>query len=173
MVEYVEITILLSLKAIMLAYRRLLGLLAAASPFAVVMFCGLSDWRLGTGNASGMGYLLLTLGWLISIFNFYLHVLRHPIHCLIHGKDAEYKWISGAPLLGLLSVLGLALLPRSVWLSIIALILLCIDIGGIHWFVIFTWKDDSLWNPKKFEIDEKKKKYEKYQMKSLRKNEHE
>ncbi len=137
----------------MLSLRRLFGIMVGAAPFLVVLFCSLSAWRLGGGKATILGYSLFTLGVVISIFNFYLQVLRYPIHCILHGKDAKYKWNSGFPLFGILSVVGLIFLPKSLWLNIIAFLLLCGDIGGIQWFVIFTWKDDSLWNPKKYNME--------------------
>ena len=137
----------------MLSLARLFGIILGTTPFMVVLFCSLSAWRLGEGKATVLGYSLFVLGGLVSIINFYLNFLRYPIHCIRHGKDAKYQWVSGMPLFGILSVVGLALLPRSVWLTVLAFLFLCGDVGGIQWFVIFTWKDDSLWNPKKYDMD--------------------
>jgi len=122
------------------------------APFAAVLFCSLSAWRVGAGKATILGDSLFALGGLASLVNFYLHVLRYPLHRLRHGKDAEYRWISGIPLFGILSVVGLAFVPKSIWLNMLAFVFLCADLGGIQWFVVFTWKDDSLWNPRKHEI---------------------
>lgn len=134
----------------MLSLGRIFGALIGIAPFGVVLFCSLSIWRIGDGKAIILGYTLFLLGGFFSIVNFYLQVLRYPIHCMRHGEDAKYQWISGIPLLGILSVIGLAFLPKSLWLNVITFLLLCGDLGGIQWFVIFTWKDDSLWNPKKY-----------------------
>jgi hypothetical protein len=157
----------------MLSLRRLLGVIIGSAPFVVVLLYSLSAcdykegeipmlgytlWKLDYGiiKTTTLGYSLFALGGLISVTNFYLHILRYPIHRLRHGKDAKYKWVSGIPLLGCLSVVGLLSLPKSLWLSVLAFLFLCIDVGGIQWFVIFTWKDDSLWNPKKYNMDKKK-----------------
>ncbi len=115
----------------------------------MVLLCSLVDRRL----APKLGYSLFVLGGLGSIINFYLSFLRYPIHRLRHGKDAKYQWVSGMPLFDALLVLGLLLLPKNLWLCGLAFLLLCVNTGGILWFVIFTWKDDSLWNPKKYDMD--------------------
>jgi len=135
--------------------RRTIGILIAICPFAIVILLTIYDWRLHRGQSAGLGYTLLVLGGLASITNFYLQVLRYPIHCLIHGKDKEYKWESGIPLVGGLSVLGFLFIPKAIWLSILVFVLICIDFCGLHYFVIFTWKDDSLWNPEKVPEDER------------------
>lgn len=134
----------------MLSLRRIIGIIIGAIPFVIVLLCTLYKVR-GAGNSIALGYSLFALGGIVGIINFYLHVLRYPIHCFRHGKDAKYQWVSGIPLLGISSVIGLTLLPWSVWLSIFAFLFLCMDVGGIQWFVVFTWKDDSLWNPKKYD----------------------
>jgi hypothetical protein len=155
------------------SFRRLLGVIIGAAPFVVVLLYSLSAcdykegeipmlgytlWKLGYGiiKTTTLGYSLFALGGLISVVNFYLVVLRYVIHRIRHGKDVECKFISGVPLFGCLSIFGLLLLPKSLWLSALAFLFLCIDVGGIQWFVIFTWKDDSLWNPKKYNMNKNK-----------------
>ena len=70
------------------------------------------------------------------MWNFYLSFLRYPIH-ILHKKPKEaYQWVSGVPLLGSLLV-GLSLVqlytvPVALW---IAIVLILIDTGGIHWFI--------------------------------------
>jgi hypothetical protein len=136
-------------KHVMISRNRIIGILAGTAPFLIVIFCSMYDWRILNGRASNFGYSLFAIGGLVSITNFYFYVLRYPIHRLIHGKKTEYKWISGIPLFGILSVVGLLHFPRSLWSSVLAFLFLLCDVGGIHWFVIFTWKESSLWNPKK------------------------
>ncbi len=133
----------------MFSFRRLLGIIIGAVPFIVVLFCSFSEWRLNFGMLTVFGYCLFGFGGFISIGNFYFSFLRYPIHRLRHGKDAKYQWVSGIPLMGILSVVGLIHLPKSLWLNVLAFLFLCIDTGGIQWFVICTWKADSMWNPKK------------------------
>lgn len=138
----------------MISRNRIIGILAGIAPFLIVIFCGVYDCRILNGRISTFGYSLFAIGGLISITNFYLSCLRYPIHRLVRGKEVEYKWISGIPLLGILSVIGLLHFPRSLWTSVLAFLFLLCDTGGIQWFVIFTWKDSSLWNPKKSDISD-------------------
>jgi hypothetical protein len=141
----------------MISPRRILGLAIGLAPFAIVLFSVFSAWRMRCGRTVHLGYGLFALGGMISLLNFYLQVLRYPLHRLRHGKDAKYRWVSGIPLFGLLVVIGLMHLPKSLLLSILAFLFLCIDLGGIQWFVVFTWKDDSLWDPKKHEMEKNSK----------------
>lgn len=133
----------------MLSLRRLFGIMLGATPFLTVLCFSFVDWRLELT----IGYFVFAFGGFLCMVNFYLSFLRYPIHRLFGGKDAEYQWVSGIPLFGILSVLGLVMIPKSGWLSLLALLFLLIDTGGIQWFVIATWKDDSLWNPKKYDIE--------------------
>jgi len=132
----------------MLSPRKLYGIFLAIVPFLIVLIFSFCEWRLHKGQSISLGYSLLVMGGFVSISNFFLLALRHPIHNLIKGRFAEYRWISGIPLFGFLSVVGFLFIPKSILLSIIVLLFLCVDLGGIQWFVILTWKDDSLWNPK-------------------------
>jgi hypothetical protein len=103
------------------------------------------DWRFFSGKHAFYGYCFLGLGGLISCVNFYLSFLRYPLHRLLGGKKEDYRWISGFPLFGTLTIVGLPFLPRSIWLSFLALVFLLIDTAGIPWFIIAVWKDDSFW----------------------------
>jgi len=79
---------------------------------------------------------LFCIGGCFCILNFYLSFLRYPLHKRKCGDTKEYKWVSGAPILGSLFV-AISLLyfyPIS-WICILGLILIAIDTGGIHWFV--------------------------------------
>lgn len=78
---------------------------------------------------------LLISGGFICCLNFYLSFLRYPLHRWAGKKKDEYRWSSGVPLLGSLFVL-LSLLARwqTPWISIVSILLILIDTGGIHWF---------------------------------------
>ncbi len=83
-----------------------------------------------------IAYILFSLGGFFCILNFYLSFLRYPLYRLSGGDKKEYKWVSGAPLLGSLFV-GFSLLSHydTKWMLILGLILIFIDTGGIHWFL--------------------------------------
>ena len=86
-----------------------------------------------------MGWLaagLLGLGGLICCVNFYLSFLRYPIHRFRGGLRETYKYDSGVPLFGsLLVVLSLLKFYSHPVLLTIAIILILIDTGGLHWFL--------------------------------------
>jgi len=129
--------------------KKAAGVAISLIPFVVVLLCGFYGWTLNEGQWTALGYSLLGLGGLISVVNFYLSALRYPIFRLIHGKTAEFKWISGFPLLGSISIIGFLFLPKSSWLVATEFLLLSIDSGGLHWFVISTWNDEGLWKSPK------------------------
>jgi hypothetical protein len=78
-------------------------------------------------------YVAFAVGVFFCCLNFYLSFLRYPV-CKWLGY--EYKWVSGAPLIGSLLVVmvlpGMREVPFIFWLGVVAAIL---DTGGFHWFV--------------------------------------
>jgi hypothetical protein len=87
----------------------------------------------------------LVLGGFIIICNVCL--LIHPlIYKLRHGSMDGYKHDSGIPLVGTLLILFYSIIkfPQAE-MSIYLTIFLLADMTGPLWFVIFTWKDKSLW----------------------------
>ena len=87
--------------------------------------------------------ILFGLGGIICAMNFYLSVLRYPIFLLRGGQKSEFQWISGAPVIGSLSVaVGLVFLYPTSWILIAGLILILIDTGGLHWSagtLLYEW----------------------------------
>jgi hypothetical protein len=79
---------------------------------------------------------LLGLGGFICCMNLYLSVVRYSIHRLRGGTRANYKYVSGFALLGsLLVALSLLKFYSHPVLLTIAIILILIDTGGLHWFL--------------------------------------
>jgi len=80
--------------------------------------------------------MLFGLGGFFCLLNFYLSFLRYPIYRLSGGGKQEYKWVSGAPVLGSLFV-GLSLISpyATNWMLISGVALILIDTGGLHWFL--------------------------------------
>ena len=84
-----------------------------------------------------IAYILFGLGGFFCLLNFYLSFLRYPIYRLLRGDKKQYKWISGAPILGSLFVgIGLLSLYETKWILILGLALISIDTGGLHWFLV-------------------------------------
>jgi len=79
--------------------------------------------------------LALILGGLVCALNFYLSFCRYPLHRLGGGSPETYRRISGFPLIGsLLVALSLFKFYDTPWILGVALVLIAIDTGGVHWF---------------------------------------
>ncbi|HTF90481.1 MAG TPA: hypothetical protein VK843_18840 [Planctomycetota bacterium] len=106
------------------------------------------DWRIADGNHAIIAYALFGFGALVSIFNFYLSILRRPLWIARGRSPHEIRFVSGIPLLGRLVLAGLALAPASLVLSCASLLLVLADTGNIGWFIVAIWRDDSFWRAK-------------------------
>src|SRR6202795_4449569 len=81
-------------------------------------------------------WLALLVGGLVCALNFYLSFCRYPLHRWGGGSRESYRWISGFPLVGsLLVALSLFKFYDLPWILTVALVLIAIDTGGIHWLV--------------------------------------
>lgn len=81
-------------------------------------------------------WILFGLGALLCFANFYLSFLRYPLHRLRGLSKESYHWVSGFPLFGSLFVaLSLFGLHDIAAMIPVAIVLMLIDTGGIHWFV--------------------------------------
>jgi hypothetical protein len=81
-----------------------------------------------------LAWLALLVGGLVSALNFYLSFCRYALHRLRGGSRESYRWMSGFPLVGsLLVALSIVRFYDAPWILGIALVLIAIDTGGIHW----------------------------------------
>ena len=80
----------------------------------------------------------LVLGGLIAGLNFYLSVLRYPLHRL---TGRPYRHVSGFPLLGSVLLVPFAAFHYdSPWLLGLSVLFLCLDTGGVVWFAaVMLW----------------------------------
>jgi hypothetical protein len=84
----------------------------------------------------GIMIALFGLGGWLCCLNFYLSFLRYPVHRIMGKTKEDYRWISGIPLFGSLFVaVSLFQFWRSPWLLALAVVLIVIDTGGLHWFL--------------------------------------
>ena len=96
------------------------------------------------------------VGWMIAAgvfaaLNFFLAFIRPPflIYVLRIPKE-KYKHVSGYPIIGsILVCLGVLFSFGSIGSALLGLICFAFDTGGSVWFLIATWKDNSLWDSKK------------------------
>lgn len=83
-----------------------------------------------------LAWTAFVVGGLLCLTNFYLSFLRYPLHRLRGLSRESYCWVSGMPLFGSLFV-GLSLVDLHSLRGMlpVAIMLIVIDTGGIHWFV--------------------------------------
>jgi uncharacterized membrane protein len=80
-------------------------------------------------------WILFIGGGFFCLLNFYLSFLRYPLHKLKGGSRDSYRWVSGIPLVGSLSVaVSLLVLHEVRWMLASGIVLIFMDTGGIHWF---------------------------------------
>ena len=87
-------------------------------------------------------YPLLAVGAFFCALNIYLSYVRYLIHRLKGGSRDDYKWVSGAPLVGsLFALAGLPAVWHIPWLRAVVIVLILFDTGGIHWFAgTMVWR---------------------------------
>lgn len=82
-----------------------------------------------------LSWLAFSLGGLLCLANFYLSFLRYPLHRFRGLPKESYHWVSGFPLVGSFFVaLSLLVLHGLPGILFVAIVLISIDTGGIHWF---------------------------------------
>ena len=138
---------------------RLIGILIAAVPFALAWGGPILEVTGLTALAhriAGLPFLrlvawgALVLGGFLALLNLFLSVGR-PLILQARGIRPEKQChVSGFPLLGsfLLMFATIPFFPH-VWPCVLVTALLVLDTGGPLWFLICTWKDDSLWTSKR------------------------
>lgn len=120
--------------------RRLIAVAVIATTLGVPAATFLLDWRLLSGRYVIIAYALVVTGALFSILNGYLSLVRPALHYRSGRPNDEYRHISGAPMVGMLALVGLLFAPPSAVLSTTVLLLVLIDRGNALWFVIATWE---------------------------------
>ena len=137
-------------------FRRGLGILLFVIPFALasasVIVHPFSPYRI---VAVAIGCLAL----MISILNFWLSFLRPLLWERKHRGTKDYRYVSGLPAIGtILAVVTVLVGFGHPTPAIIAFVVLLIDSGGLPWFVVWTWRDCSLWDVEIETTDSKRKK---------------
>jgi hypothetical protein len=124
-------------------FRRTIGAVICLSPFGVLaasIFCC---------NRAPSSYAIwfLVPGTIIAILNLYLSLLR-PLRYRWRGQPTEdYRHISGIPLIGTLLILAAAVIGFGSFVVATAGIAATLaDTGSPFWFLVATWKDQSLWD---------------------------
>ena len=128
-----------------LPIRRLIGVILCSSPLALALTCAL--WtRIVPSATAAMGGVLVTIAILIGCLNLYLAYLRPWRHQRQQGSLDGYRFVSGLPLVGtLFQVVGCLIAFGSPTVGFIGSLAALLDVGGVLWIPMFTWKDHSLW----------------------------
>lgn len=98
--------------------------------------------------------ILFSFGAFFAVLNFYLDILRYPIHRALGGDRDTFRFVSGIPILGALFLWISIPLLSSPSLRWTAGILSLFDTQGIHWLLgtmvwmreprrLFRNRDDS------------------------------
>ena len=124
--------------------RRFLGAIVCFGPVALSTI----SLFVPPGKLSIVVLVMLLPALWLAVVNSQLAFVRPWRHKRRFGDFAGYRHVSVIPVIGNVLV-ALAILQamgsRSV--AIVGLILLALDPGGLPWFLVFTWRDRSLWNP--------------------------
>lgn len=125
-------------------FKRALGvLLCCAVPiaFAASLVSGKtnSDWLAGAW--------WLAPAVVLAAFNFYLAFIRSRLYRYRNGSLSGYKWASSIPILGTFALIpGVFAGWGAPGTAILGLLLYFLDLGGLPWFLIASWKDRLLWD---------------------------
>jgi hypothetical protein len=125
--------------------RRGLGVAICFGP-VVLLLCSLV-YSLAYPSAALAGFGLAVAALVVGILNSYLSFVRPWLYRRRRNSMKGYRYISGLPLLGTLSavaagVLGFGQLPTTV----VGMAAVILDTGGLPWFLIATWRDESFWD---------------------------
>ena len=135
--------------------RKITGIVIALLPFALAWTGPILS---AFGNSSipqtiaevallqKLSWAALLLGAFIALLNAFLHFIR-PLFLKLRGiLPEEQHYVSGIPLLAsFLLMLSTTAFHPALWPCFAVSVLLLLDTGGPLWFLICTWKDDSVW----------------------------
>ena len=125
-------------------FRRILGVTICFAPVALAVWSLFAPRR----QTWWVGLVPLGLAAAIGSLNLYLSWIRPWIYRRRHHSLEGYRHSSGVPAFGtILVTLALLTSAGSKPIAAVALLVLTIDTGGLPWFLVQTWRDDSLWNP--------------------------
>ncbi len=119
--------------AVCLSPVALLGASAGASPLLQ--------------RLSPLGISLTVSALLVACLNFYLGALRRPLYRWRHGAMQGCRNVSGLPLVGTLFVVFGGVVGFGDWrTAALGLVVLALDLCGLPWVLIATWRDTSVWD---------------------------
>jgi hypothetical protein len=125
--------------------RRTIGAAVCLAPLALMMASAVAGRVRPRRSGTGVG--LAIAGLLVATLNFHLGVIRPSVYARRHGSTDGLRNISGIPLFGTIFVVAGGLVGFGDWrAAAIGSVALALDLGGLPWFLVATWRDESLWD---------------------------
>lgn len=126
--------------------RRAIGIGLCFSP-AVLLITSIIVALHGHVRAPFDAVSFIVAALLLALLNFYLSFIRPWVLLRRHGSLDGIPHVSGFPILGTLLVfLGGAYGFAALGTSLLGIVALVLDTGGLPWFLVATWRDSSLWD---------------------------
>lgn len=133
-------------------FRRGLGVLICGSPIWLAVVSGVMSIGHSKQIGSG-GIILFSLAGMITLLNMHLLCIRPWLYHRKHKSMEGYHSESAIPMWGTFFVLlGIIGGFQSLLSAVIGLVISIIDVGGLPWVLIFTWKDQSFWDDKDMRV---------------------
>jgi hypothetical protein len=125
--------------------RRAVGATICLAPVALLVTSLVASEFLPRESGLGLGLVVCAL--FPTALNVYLSWLRPTIYRWRHGSLDGLRNVSGVPLLGTLFVVPAGVIGFGDWrVAALGLFVQAFDSGGLLWFLIATWCDQSLWD---------------------------
>ena len=93
------------------------------------------------------GLVCALLGLPVTLLNAHLEFLRPYLYRRRHGSLEGMRNVSGVPGIGTFAVfIGCLIAFGHRQTAAIGLCVLALDVGGLPWFLILTWRDQGFWD---------------------------
>ena len=126
--------------------RRSLGIAACGVPFSLLVASLIVAATSERASEPFAVFWLAGVALGFAILNFTLSFIR-PLWITWVRRQGPARHVSGFPLLGnLFAVLAGIFGFGAAGTSLVALIALILDTGGLIWFVAMTWRDEGFWD---------------------------
>ena len=125
--------------------RRALGLAVCMSPVALLVAS--AGASLVLQRRSALGESLSVIGLFVAGLNLHVSTFRPLIYRWRHGTLQGLRNVSGLPLIGTLVVVLGGIVGFGDWLAAaLGVLALGLDLSGLPWFLVATWRDQSFWD---------------------------
>jgi hypothetical protein len=125
--------------------RRTFGAALCLSPVALLAASAAASPLLQ--RLSPLGISLMVFGLLVGGVNLYLGAFRRPLYRWRHGTMQGCRNVSGFPCVGTVAVVLGGVVGFGDWrTAALGLVILAVDLAGLPWFLVATWRDTSFWD---------------------------